>query len=214
MRRTPKALDRERQLERLIGQANDANVRWAKRRPSRLEKVLFDGGPAPEVSTSDRRKTTVVNRRRTRQFEFDPSSPEAADYERLYQKVRVRLQKSHALWFTEFLARLFAAIARAAVAGPTQPDEILLPDPISSRRLFFNADGTGRILDSPLRTRFEELYRLLEGADLSRVRECASCVQLFWARRKDQVGCSKKCANRIRVSRFHVRERKSNARTR
>jgi hypothetical protein len=205
MRRSPKALDRERQLERLIGQANHANLRRAKRRPTPLERVLFDGSPAPDMSTPHLRKTTVVNRSRTGQFEFDPSCPDTADYDRLYQKVRVRLQKKNARWFAEFLGELFTAIARARTAGPVQPSEIILPDPISSRRLFFNADGTGRILDSPLRIQFEELYRLLERAELSRVRECASCGRLFWARRKDQMGCTKQCANRLRVSRFYLR---------
>jgi hypothetical protein len=51
MRRSPKALDRDRQLERLIAQANGANERRAKRRTNRFEKVLFDGGPAPEATT-------------------------------------------------------------------------------------------------------------------------------------------------------------------
>jgi hypothetical protein len=83
---------------------------------------------------------------------------------------------------------------------PVAPDESVLPDPVSFRRLSFNPDGTGLILDSPERAWFEKPYEFLNGADLSRVRDCASCKRLFWARRRDQVACSKLCANRGKQS--------------
>ena len=110
-----------------------------------------------------------------------------------------------------FLRRLFTAISRAGVDGPLAPDEIELPDPVSFRRLSFNPDGTGLILDSPERAWFEKLYQLLDGADLSRVRECTSCKRLFWARRRDQIACTKRCANRARFSRFYKKARRKAA---
>jgi hypothetical protein len=105
--------------------------------------------------------------------------------------------------FRDFLFRLFTAIARAGARGPIQPDDIELPDQPSFRRLTFKADGTGVILESPSRARLEEIYRLLNGLELSRIRECQSCNRLFWAKRSDRTGCGKVCANRIRFKRFY-----------
>ena len=117
-----------------------------------------------------------------------------------------RLQRErHELLFRGVLRELFTEIARAGAAGPILPEDIELPDPNSTRRLCFNPDGAGRIVDSPARARFEELYALLEGLDLTRIRECGSCKQLFWAWRKDQRACSKPCANRYRAARFYYK---------
>jgi hypothetical protein len=40
---------------------------------------------------------------------------------------------------------------------------------------------------------FAEFLRALEGSDISRVRQCPICNHFFWALRKDQKACSKKC---------------------
>jgi len=98
--------------------------------------------------------------------------------------------------------------------GPIQPPDIILPDPVSTRYLSFDPDGTGRIVDSPDRERFEHLYELLHGLQLARIRECGSCKRLFWARRKDKIACSRPCANRVRASKFYykVKQRRTGKR--
>jgi hypothetical protein len=143
------------------------------------------------------------------EFEPDALHPDAPKYDLMVRKISAVHQKGNALYFDQFLRRLFTAISRAGVDGPLEPDEIVLPDPFSFRRLSFDTDGTGLILDSPERAWFEKLYQLLNGADLSRVRECTSCRSLFWARRRDQVACSKRCANRSRFARFYRKTRRS-----
>jgi hypothetical protein len=109
---------------------------------------------------------------------------------------------------------LFTEIARAGAGGPLQPPDIILLDPISMRYLCFNPDGTGRIVDSPDRERFEHLYRLLHGLQLARIRECGSCKRLFWARRKHKIACSRPCANRLRSSKFYYKVKQQGSRKR
>ena len=146
--------------------------------------------------------------KRATKLEPDALHPDASKYDLLVRKISAVHRKGNALYFDQFLRRLFTAIPRTGVDSPLAPDEIVLPDPVSFRRLSFNPDGTGLILDSPERAWFEKLYQLLDGADLSRVRECTSCKRLFWARRRDQVACSKLCANRARFSRFYDKTRR------
>jgi|ERR1700689_566191 len=105
--------------------------------------------------------------------------------------------------FTENLLLTTVGLAQAGGVGPIQPDDIELPDPPSFRRLTFKADGTGVIVESPLRARVEEIYHLPDGLDLSRTRECQSCKRLLRAKRSDRTGCGKVCANRIRFKRFY-----------
>jgi hypothetical protein len=138
----------------------------------------------------------------------DPKS-----YEVLLGKVRAKHARGHEAAFAHFLRELFTAIARAGAAGPLEPEPLELPDPASFRRLEFEPNGTMRIHDSPLRARFEQLYRDLEGLDGTRIRECADCGELFWAQRKDRVGCSKPCANRLRFSRYYGIHKKSGIRS-
>jgi hypothetical protein len=103
------------------------------------------------------------------------------------------MQEGMKLAFVHFLRELFTAIARAGAAGPLEPEPLELPDPASFRRLEFEPNGTMRIHDSPLRARFEQLYRDLEGLDGTRIRECADCGALLGAtqgsRRLQQALC-------------------------
>jgi len=206
MRRSPEALERERHLERLIAQANAVSES-----DTQVPSCLFeDFGPARgRVRDAQRQHSgnPSVFKRAT-EFEPDALHPDAPKYDLLVRKVSAVHRKGDALYFDQFLRRLFTAISRAGVDGLLAPDEIVLLDPVSFRRLSFNRDGTGLILDSPERAWFERLYQLLDGADLSRVRDCTSCKRLFWARRRDQVACSKLCANRARFSRFYKKTRR------
>jgi hypothetical protein len=129
-----------------------------------------------------------------------------------WERSAQNMQEGMKLAFAHFLRELFTAIARAGAAGPLEPEPLELPDPASFRRLDFEPNGTMRIHDSPLRARFEQLYRDLEGLDGTRIRECADC-ELFWAQRKDRVGCSKPCANRLRFSRYYGIHKKSGIRS-
>ena len=51
------------------------------------------------------------------------------------------------------------------------------------------------------------------GLDGSRIRKCPDCGALFWVQRKDRVGCSKPCANRLRFSRYYGIHKKSGIRS-
>jgi hypothetical protein len=206
MRRSPEALERERHLERLIAQANAVSESDTQEPPGLFEDLGPSRRRVPDAQRQHSRKPSVL--KRATKFEPDALHPDASKYDLLVRKISAVHRKGNALYFDQFLRRLFTAISRAGVDGPLAPDEIVLPDPVSFRRLSFNPNGTGLILDSPERAWFEKLYELLDGADLSRVRECTSCKRLFWARRRDQVACSKLCANRARFSRFYTRRKR------
>jgi|ERR1035437_1332740 predicted RNA-binding Zn ribbon-like protein len=94
----------------------------------------------------------------------------------------------------------FRALALACffveIAEIPNHDGIVVDDPVSSL-------DDRHILESPSRARLEEIYRLLNGLELSRIRECQSCNRLFWAKRSDRTGCGKVCANRVRFKRFY-----------
>lgn len=61
--------------------------------------------------------------------------------------------------------------------------------------------------------RILELFRILEGVDVRRIRTCAEkdCKNFFWAQRIDRMCCSKKCADTYNqyLSRERKRERRN-----
>jgi hypothetical protein len=201
MRRSPEALERDKHLERLVARANAVSDSDTQAPSALFEDFGHAQGRLPGAQRQHSGNLSVF--KRPMKFEPDALHPDAPKYDLLVRKISAVHRKRNALYLDQFLRRLFTAISQAGVDGALAPREIVLPDPVSFRRLSFNPDGTGLILDSPERAWFEELYQLLDGADLSRVRECTSCKRLFWARRRDQVGCSKRCANRARFSRFY-----------
>jgi len=202
MRRSPKALERERRLEELISQAAACETDEALR--SVIEDPAF---PAERAIDLSRRRGFPPLERNTRRGSPADDQGTAVDpaYDQMQSGIRGKFAKEEDRVFSDFLLRLFTAIVQAGALGPIQPYDIELPDPPSYQRLTFKADGTGVIVESPLRARVEEIYRLLNGLDLSRIRECQSCHRLFWARRSDRTGCGKVCANRLRSKRFYHR---------
>lgn len=203
MRRSPKALERERRVEAFIVEAN--NAKGLTPDDKRLREVIEDPAYRSIVVPS----STIDESRiagKLRRF----SNSERGDG---YGRIRRRHQARRAALFRRTLREIFTAIARAGASGPLQPDDIELPDPASWRRLSFNSDGTGRMEGGDYRERFEELYGLLDGLDLRRIRECSStgCSRLFWARRSDQIACQTECANRLRVSRFYYKSKAQDA---
>jgi hypothetical protein len=208
MRRSPKVLEQERRVEELIAVANRATPKSAA--DASLQELIED--PAYHASTRESRRGPLrsVGRKANRAREWGADERKALWA--LEGKVRAKHAKGHEAAFTHFLRALFTAIARAGVAGPLEPEPLELPDPPSFRRLEFEPNGTMRIHDSPLRAKFEQLYRDLGGLDLTRIRECLDCGALFWAQRKDRVGCSKPCANRLRFSRYYGIHKKSGIR--
>jgi hypothetical protein len=200
MRRPPKALERERRVEALIAEARLAN----DRRPdeNRLRDVIED----PSFSTGTVAPRTIAQPQIVRKPVQPNPEPEDG-----FGRIRRLHQDRKVAAFRRVLRELFTMIVSANAMGPIQPDEIELPDPICFKILCFNPDGTGRVEGGDYRDRFEELYGLLDGLDLRRIRECSSCKRLFWARRADQVGCQRICANRIRASRFYYRSNAQNA---
>lgn len=199
MRRSPKALVRQRLVEDLIGQTNTAAALTPA--DSAIQSVIDDPAYPSPVKARPVRKLLAgsASKADTLQHDDDPQ------YRELLRRVEASHRRRENREFPRILRRLFTAITRSGAEGPLQPDEIELPDPVSFRRLLTDAKGIGHVVDSPLRARLEGLYRLLDGLDLTRVRECPSCRRLFWARRKDQRGCSRPCANRIRVSKHYYK---------
>ncbi len=61
--------------------------------------------------------------------------------------------------------------------------------------LFVDDDGT-------LQVAWDSFAYAFKGAEASRIRQCAICHNFFWAYRKDQKCCGKKCSNVYRV-RYH-----------
>jgi hypothetical protein len=197
MRRSPKALERERQVEALIHEANQAEDL------SPADQMLRDLIEDPAAQVGRPPFKPAARRGAATAKEREPESDPA--YEKGFRRVRALHREKNAQTFRHVLHDLFTEIARAGANGPLQPPDIILLDPVSTRYLCFNPDGTGRIVDSPDRERFEHLYGLLHGLDLARIRECGSCKRLFWARRKDKIACTRPCANRVRASKFYYK---------
>jgi hypothetical protein len=209
MRRSPKTLERERQIEALIHEANQAEDLTP------ADKGLVDLIEDPAAQAGRPAFRPAARRAAAKPTAEEPKSKSDPAYEEGLRRIRALHREKNARTFRSELHDLFTEIARAGADGPLQPPDIFLLDPDSERRLCFNPDGTGRIVDSPDRGRFEHLYRLLHGLELARIRECASCKRLFWARRKDKIACSRPCANRVRASKFYykVKLRRAGKRT-
>jgi hypothetical protein len=209
MRRSPKVLEQERRVEKLIALANRAA-------PKSTAETSFHKLIEDEAFHAGRRSGRSGLVRSVSQKAVPADDLSAGDpktYDDLVGKVRAKHAIAHEAGFTHFLRELFTAIARAGAAGPLDPEPLELPEPVSFRRLEFEPNGTMRIHDSPLRARFEQLHRDLAGLDGTRIRECPDCGALFWAQRKDRVGCSKPCANRLRFSRYYEIHKKSGIRS-
>ena len=200
MRRSPKALERERRIEAFIAEANKA-------RDPTPDETLFRAVVEDPAFHSLAGAPGSVAKPKIVAKKLGPPIPEA-DARRIQKKHHDRMESL----FRRSLCELFIAIVGAHVMGPVLPDDIELPDAPALQRLRFNSDGTGRVEGRGYRERFEELYGLLDlHLDLRRIRECSSCKKIFWARRSDQVGCQRDCANRIRVSRHYNKSKAQNA---
>jgi hypothetical protein len=209
MRRSPKVLEQERRVEKLIALANRASP--TPPADARLREAIEDSDY--HTGARDSRSGRVRSARRKTVPAHDLGDGDPKTYEDLVGKVRAKHAREQEATFGYFLRALFTAIARAGAAGPLEPEPLELPHPASFRRLEFEPNGTMRIHDSPLRARFEQLYRDLEGLDATRIRECPDCGALFWAQRNDRVGCSKPCANRLRFSDYYWNHKKSGIRS-
>ena len=199
MRRSPKVLEQERRVEKLIALANRAAPKSTAETSflKLIEDDAFHAGRRGSRSGLVR----SVSRKTVPAHDWCAGDPKT--YGDLVGRVRAKHAREHEAAFKHFLRELFTAIACARAAGPIEPEPLELPDPASFRRLEFEPNGTMRIKDSPLRARFEQLDRDLEGLDATRIRKCLDCGALFWAQRKDRIGCSKPCANRLRFSRYY-----------
>jgi len=63
------------------------------------------------------------------------------------------------------------------------------------------SDGQGRITERRS-TLLDNLRATLIGVEHARIRQCPICEKIYWAERKDQPTCSKRC-NSVRRSRIH-----------
>jgi len=52
---------------------------------------------------------------------------------------------------------------------------------------------------------FVFMFEEFEGVEAGRIRTCPSCRRIYWARRKDQPGCSQQCVWRVRQQRWRER---------
>jgi hypothetical protein len=55
---------------------------------------------------------------------------------------------------------------------------------------------------------FDEFTEALQGIEISRIRVCENCSQIFWQGRTTQKGCNPKCASNIRVKKSRELKRK------
>lgn len=63
--------------------------------------------------------------------------------------------------------------------------------------------------DRKLKLKVSPLIEVLDGVDMTRIRRCDFCSQLFWAERIDSLGCSAKCSNALRQRRLRNAKLKS-----
>lgn len=212
-----KTLEPEQKLKKLIAEANApaqpdqggqelGAVLWNLLEPD--GQTRLDGGPPTQPAGSWPQSLGAENPPK-------PGDAEAADtvYLKVLERVRQKEQEREDLVFKRFLQRLFGQIASANSTGLSRPHDLYLPSPPPLYRLRFDRSGAGRFERSPLGARVAELYELLSGLDLSRLRRCSGCEErkLFWATRVDQIGCGKVCSNRIRVRNFNHREQQAAA---
>jgi hypothetical protein len=212
LRRQPEALAREGKLKKLIAEVN-ASAK-PDRRAQELGAVLgipfeepagqtsLDGGlptnPAGVGLPSDAAESLPKH---------CVGEAEGPAYLKLLERIKQTEQEREDLVFKGFLAELFGEIALVNSTATPPRRDLDLPSPPPLYRLRFDRSGAARFERSPLHARVDEVYQLLGGLDLSRLRRCSGCEtrKLFWATRVDQVGCGKVCSNRIRVRNFNYR---------
>lgn len=105
----------------------------------------------------------------------------------------------------EVMADVFHQLAR--LQGPGEVFN-LPTTPGSQQKVVLDAQN--RLQIEPVYPLFAKLWQdfceALQDLDVSRIRECQICLNLFWARRSDQVACDRVCANRLRVQRFNKKQ--------
>jgi hypothetical protein len=106
------------------------------------------------------------------------------------------VRRCHALKMTRELLHTIARTSKNKSAGQHLPIRSSFEN-----ELVYAATGQ----DGKLRVEHHPLLQALEGIEVSRIRECAICHQIFWAQRADQPCCTRRCAHILRTRRWRKR---------
>jgi hypothetical protein len=88
--------------------------------------------------------------------------------------------------------RMLAEIARSAKSRDGRPIPVELPS-VSLDELQIDPKGIIEVMPTPLGGKYRKLLDALRGKDATRIRECPTCGQIYWAGRKDKIYCSDPC---------------------
>jgi hypothetical protein len=61
--------------------------------------------------------------------------------------------------------------------------------------------------DGVMRVELDEFSRAIHNVDVTRIRRCNKCQKFFWAKRRDQLCCSKSCRNNFNVGKTYEKRR-------
>ena len=123
------------------------------------------------------------------------------------------VRRCRALKMTRELLNTIARMSKNMSAGERLPIRSSFEDELVTAV----ADQEGKF-----RVQHHPLLQAIEGVEVSRIRECDVCHQIFWAKRTDQHCCKQRCAKILRTrkwrqgydEKYHSRRvRKANAKT-
>lgn len=103
------------------------------------------------------------------------------------------LRRCHSLMMTRELLHTIARTNKNILAGQRLPIRTSFEN-----ELVYAVTGQ----DGKFRVEHDPLLQALEGVEVSRIRECARCHQIFWAQRTDQLCCGRRCAHILRTRRW------------
>ncbi len=150
-----------------------------------------------------------------RRFEGSPSAHESANAAGLDFQL-LRTDEREAQRFCGLVGEI-ASTLRALVLSPKSPQVL---QAVGNRRLMikrlYQAPATSRseiwVCNGLVATSwvdpFKDFLTALAGVELARVRQCDVCAHLFFALRKDQKACSKRCNATRRVREWRANQAK------
>jgi hypothetical protein len=172
--------------------------------PKKLSGADDEGGWVREHWDSDETQVEAL-KKKSKQFR---QYMEGADLEKSPAEF---VRRCEALKMTRELLHTIARTSKNALPGRRLPVRSSFQDQLVS--VVPDQDGNLQIDHHPL-------LQALEGVEVSRIRECEVCHQIFWAQRTDQHCCGRRCAHVLRTRRwreeydrkYHLqRVRKANA---
>jgi hypothetical protein len=103
------------------------------------------------------------------------------------------VRRCRALKMTRELLYTIARMSKNMSAGKRLPIRSSFEDELVTA--VTDQEGKFRVEHHPL-------LLAIEGVEVSRIRECDVCRQIFWAKRTDQLCCKRRCAKTLRTRRW------------